>query len=180
MVTDDTKVYIEEHYMELWKKVMKKRGGFDKGDKPEAKHKALEAVFAEYTTELAGATADEFGEVLFGITGRKLQEARKKIPKLIVSLQKDELSSLKAQKKQLDKRIKDLENMVFDGKYFRVRPPTTKAKTSDFRVQQVGSKATLISLPQAEANKHAKELDLILAEFARKWQAVEDGRNGEV
>lgn len=170
MVTDNVRQWITEHYMDLWKEIMRERGRFAQvgNDKTDAKRKALECIFAEHSGALSGASPSELGEVVFGITASRLQEARKKLPKTLVAHKKDELITLRAEKKLLDKRIKELENMVFDGKYFRVRPPTAKSKSSNFRVQQKGSKATLIDLPKDEANKHAKELDIIFDAFRQE------------
>jgi hypothetical protein len=169
MVTDEVKKYITDNQKPLWVEIMRARGTFARvgNDPTDSKRKALEAVFCEHSTMLAGASPSELGEIVFSISAANAQKSRWKQPKTLIAHKKDELITLRAEKKLLDKRIKELENMVFDGKYFRVRPPTAKSKTSNFRVQQVGSKATLIELPKDEANKHAKELDLIFDKFSK-------------
>jgi hypothetical protein len=152
----------------IWGFAMAKMKEFAKSmPTEEAIKKAWDVVVIDY--HIDGATGKEVMEFVQNLEAQRAREAKAEKAKLPQPQylphypEKRSLSALLEQRKLIDKQIRDIEDAMFSGIFFRVRPPT-KSSPLLWRVQHIHnpkSYETLTSLPQKQANELAERLEIL-------------------
>jgi hypothetical protein len=151
MITPRLEELIDENYKNIWGDVMKSLKSFRKTeDEENAKKTAWELAVINF--HLEGISWIELRDAVMRRVQKLGNDARK-------SPKKTELQILKQQKKDIDKKIKDIERATFHGSHFRVM--TGARGRTGFRLQaNISHKfETIAWMSQDEANYAAKKLE---------------------
>jgi hypothetical protein len=166
MITPFLEKLVLENYNALWAFAMKKRREFANLDDP--MKSAWDATALHY--DCAGATGAEIGEMVMKFKVEHARSARSKqkrsMERAIAKIPKgcrSELQVLEAEKIAIEKRIKQLQNDLFSGRYLFI------SKTKDPEMFRVRARSfitknaiTVAVLHKEQANDLARLLDNLI------------------